>query len=78
MRKFATLQGAQDAAAPGQYILVSYCVVPLAERTLLLRIQDASWSEVERKRPFHDVDAEIRSGWADLDEKTEAPCDKST
>lgn len=68
MKKFATRPEALAAAAPGQYILASYAVVTVAERGLLLGNPGSTWSECERKRPFHDVVAEIQSGWSDLDQ----------
>ena len=79
MRKFATLEGAQDAAAPGQFILMTYAVVTAAERTLLIGVGKSTWAAVERKRPFHKLADEVASDWADLGASTEFPsCDKPT
>ncbi len=66
MRTFGSLEAARAAAHPGQFVMAStrlaaWAVATVGERQQL-RAGDA-WRTVERVKPFHDVAAEVTTGW---------------
>ena len=73
MRIFHSLEAARADAHPGVYVMVStgpvYALMSMGERQRAMNspASERAWSTVERSKPFHDVLAEVETGWHDDD-----------
>lgn len=71
MKTFASLDAAQAAAHPGQFIMAlvqapnAWAVMSVGERQMM--VPSGKWTTVERKKPYHNVLAEAGTDWHDDD-----------